>query len=131
MSSRPRRRRTAGREAKRAARQQAPTSTAAFIERKIPYVEVLNEEALELIEHNAETVLEEIGIEFKEFPRALALFKDAGADVDGERVRVVGEAVADRPAPERPSKKELCEKPRVFFPHSDIPTARQNVRYWG
>ncbi|MBT8100140.1 MAG: trimethylamine methyltransferase family protein [Gammaproteobacteria bacterium] len=87
MSSRPRRRRSAGREAKRAARQHMPTEAAAFIERKIPYFEVLNEEGLELIEHNAETVLEEIGIEFKDFPRALALFKDAGADVDGERVR--------------------------------------------
>ena len=87
MSSKPRRRRSAGREAKRAARQQLPTSTAAFIDRKIPYFDFLSEEALELIEHNAETVLEEIGIEFKDFPRALALFKEAGADIDGERVR--------------------------------------------
>ena len=87
MSTRPRRRRTAGREAKRAARKQAPEATAAYIKRNIPYFEVLNEEALELIEHNAETVLEEIGIEFNEFPEALALFKDAGADIDGERVR--------------------------------------------
>ena len=87
MSSRSRRRKTAGREAKRAARQLAPTSTAAFIDRKIPYYELLSDEALELIEYNADTVLEEIGIEFNDFPRALALFKDAGADVDGERVR--------------------------------------------
>ena len=87
MSSRPRRRRGAGREAKRAARQSSATETAAWIDRKIPYLEVLDEEALETIEHNAETVLEEIGIEFKEFPRALELFRDAGADVDGERVR--------------------------------------------
>ena len=87
MSTRPRRRRTAGREAKRAARQQAPEATAAYIKRNIPYFDVLNDEALELIEHNAETVLEEIGIEFNDFPQALALFKDAGADIDGERVR--------------------------------------------
>lgn len=87
MSSRPRRRRGAGREAKRAARQQMPTSTAAFIERKIPYVEILSAETLELIENNAEIVLQEIGIEFNEFPQALKLFKAAGADIDGERVR--------------------------------------------
>ncbi|MEM7431524.1 MAG: trimethylamine methyltransferase family protein [Pseudomonadota bacterium] len=87
MSSKPRRRRSAGREAKRAARQQKPAATAAYIDRKIPYFDLLNEEALELIEHNAETVLEEIGIEFKDFPEALELFKTAGADVDGERVR--------------------------------------------
>ncbi|MGI9236284.1 MAG: trimethylamine methyltransferase family protein [Woeseiaceae bacterium] len=85
MSARPRRKR--GRSAKRAARQQAPISTAAWIDRKIPYVEVIDDAGLELIEHNAETVLEEIGIEFRDFPRALKLLKNAGADVDGERVR--------------------------------------------
>jgi trimethylamine--corrinoid protein Co-methyltransferase len=64
MSDEPRRRRSAGREARRVARQATPMSTAAFIERKIPYFEILNEEGLQLIEHNADTVLEEIGIEF-------------------------------------------------------------------
>ena len=58
-----------------------------WIDRRIPHVDILDTEALELIEHNADTVLEEIGIEFREFPRALKLWKDAGADVDGERVR--------------------------------------------
>lgn len=76
-----------GRSAKRAARLQAKTSAAAWIDRKIPYLEVLDEEGLQLIEHNAEILLEEIGIEFRDFPRALELLKDAGADVDGERVR--------------------------------------------
>ncbi len=85
MNARPRKKR--GRSAKRAARRQAMTSAAAWIDRKIPYVGVLDEEGLELIEHNADTVLEEIGIEFSDFPRALELFRDAGADVDGERVR--------------------------------------------
>ena len=60
---------------------------AAWIDRRIPCFEVLDTEALELIEHNADTVLKEIGIEFREFPRALELMKEAGADVDGERVR--------------------------------------------
>ncbi len=88
MSSKPRRRgRGAGREAKRAARRQAPVAAAAYIDRKIPYFEILDEEALETIEHNAETVLEEIGIEFRDFPEALELLRNAGADVDGERVR--------------------------------------------
>jgi trimethylamine--corrinoid protein Co-methyltransferase len=87
MNESPRRRRGAGRKAKRAARQHAVHEIAAWIDRKIPYFEVLDEEALELIEHNADTVLEEIGIEFRDFPRALTLWRDAGADVDGERVR--------------------------------------------
>ncbi len=58
-----------------------------FIDRKIPYFEVLNDEALETIEYNAETVLEEIGIEFRDFPEALELLRNAGANIDGERVR--------------------------------------------
>lgn len=62
-------------------------ATRAFIDRKIPYYELLDEASLATIEHNADTVLEEIGIEFKEFPLALSLFKEAGADIDGERVR--------------------------------------------
>ncbi len=87
MGDRARHRRSGGRSAKRVARQQAPVDTAAFIDRKIPYYELLDEESLELIEHNADTVLEEIGIEFKEFPEALDLFRNAGAAIDGERVR--------------------------------------------
>jgi len=81
------RRKGGGRSAKRAARQRSSVAESAFIDRKIPYYELLDEAALELIERNADTVLEEIGIEFNEFPEALALFKAAGADIDGERVR--------------------------------------------
>ena len=87
MNERARRRRGAGRDAKRMARLQPIVETSAWVDRKIPRFEVLDEEALELIERNADTVLEEIGIEFRDFPRALALWRDAGADVDGERVR--------------------------------------------
>ncbi len=87
MSSRQRRRKVGGRSAKLAARQQSSLANVAYIERKIPYYEILDDAALELIERNADTVLEEIGIEFREFPEALKLFKAAGADIDGERVR--------------------------------------------
>lgn len=82
-----RRKKGGGRSAKRAARQRTTLVGQAYIDRKIPYYELLDEAALELIENNADTVLEEIGIEFNDFPEALALFKEAGADIDGERVR--------------------------------------------
>ncbi len=39
-----------------------------YITRKIPYFEVLDEEGLELIENNADTILEEMGIEFRDMP---------------------------------------------------------------
>ena len=87
MTERTRRRKAGGRSAKLARRNATPTDRAAFIERKIPYYELLDEASLELIEANADRLLEEVGIEFRDFPDALALFREAGADIDGERVR--------------------------------------------
>ena len=58
-----------------------------FLTRKLAPFEVLDEEGLSLIEHNADTILEEVGIEFRGDPEALRLLRDAGADVDGDRVR--------------------------------------------
>lgn len=82
------RRRAGGREARRAAHSNAAKAQgAAYITRRVPTYCHASAEQLELIEHNADTVLEEIGIEFRDFPRALELFREAGADVDGERVR--------------------------------------------
>ncbi|MFN4099863.1 MAG: trimethylamine methyltransferase family protein [Pararhodobacter sp.] len=83
-----RRARGGGGAARRAERSAVSMDTAKFIERNIPNFEILNEEALSIIEWNAETVLEEIGVNFVENPAALALWKDAGADVQGERVRI-------------------------------------------
>ncbi len=81
------RKRGGGRSARIAARKSSASEVVAFIDRSIPYFNVLNEEAIELIEHNAETVLQEIGIEFRDFEPALRMLKDAGAEIDGERVR--------------------------------------------
>jgi trimethylamine---corrinoid protein Co-methyltransferase len=80
-------RRPSGRDAKRAARTARAATSVAYIARKIPEFEVLNSEGLELLEHNADTILEEIGIDVRDDPEALQLFRSAGADVDGERVR--------------------------------------------
>ena len=58
-----------------------------FLTRTLAPFEVLGEEGLSLIEHNADTILEEVGLEFRGDPDALRLLREAGADVDGERVR--------------------------------------------
>jgi trimethylamine--corrinoid protein Co-methyltransferase len=50
-------------------------------------VEIVSNEGLELIEHNADTILEEVGIDFRDYPPALTLLSQAGAEVAGERVR--------------------------------------------
>ena len=58
-----------------------------YITRKIPYYEVLDEDGLQIIENNADIILEEIGIEFRDMPEALDILKKGGASIDGERVR--------------------------------------------
>jgi trimethylamine--corrinoid protein Co-methyltransferase len=76
-----------GAAARRAARSGGgPSPQLTYIKRKIPLYEVLGEEGISLIEANADTVLEEIGIIFRDDPEALAMWKEAGADVKGERV---------------------------------------------
>ncbi|MEO4041626.1 trimethylamine methyltransferase family protein [Hoeflea sp. CAU 1731] len=57
-----------------------------FIKRNIQTYEVLDEEGLTLIENNADTILEEIGVEFRDDAEALELWREAGADIRGERV---------------------------------------------
>ena len=75
----------AGRAAMRAAgaRQQGP----AFIRREIPAFELLGEEGLALVEAKADELLKEVGIEFHDDDESLRLFHEAGASVDGLRVR--------------------------------------------
>ena len=75
-----------GRSARQAERSSAQVSAPAFITRQVPVYQCLSDELLELIEANADTLLEEIGIEFREDPGALELFREAGADIEGERV---------------------------------------------
>ena len=88
MAEARRRTRGGGGAARRAERTAVRIEAARYIERNIPDLEVLSEEALEIIEANAETVLEEIGVAFVENPGALERWRAAGATVDGERVRI-------------------------------------------
>ena len=83
-----RRGRGGGGAARRAARNAVSFDTAKYIERKIPLFNVLSDEALEIIEDNAEGILEEVGVNFVANPAALERWRDAGADIDGERVRI-------------------------------------------
>src|SRR5690606_16238409 len=57
------------------------------IVRNIPTYDVLSEENLVRIEETADRILAEIGIEFRDDPAALDLWKRAGAKIDGVLVR--------------------------------------------
>ncbi len=80
-------RRSGGRDARRAARLQAHVASQPFLTRTLAPFEVLNEEGLAQIEANADTILQEVGLEFRGDADALRLLREAGADVQGERVR--------------------------------------------
>jgi trimethylamine---corrinoid protein Co-methyltransferase len=86
-SERRSRRAGGGAEARRAARAGGQQTQLTYIKRNIPLYEVLTGEGLDLIERNSETVLEEIGMDFRDDAEALDMWKNANADVKGDRVR--------------------------------------------
>ncbi len=84
MSSR---RRSGGRAARAAARAAArEIRRSPFLTSKLAPFEVLSTEGLEIIEHNAETILERVGMEITD-SQAVRDFAEAGAETEGTRVR--------------------------------------------
>ena len=114
------RKRGGGRAARQASVSTPEKQSAPYISRKVPAYEVLDEEGLALIEANAETILQEIGVEFRGDAEAIEIWKDAGADINGERVRI---------------PKGLCKKliqkcaPAEFTQHARNP--QKSVRIGG
>ncbi|KAE9628519.1 trimethylamine methyltransferase [Parasedimentitalea maritima] len=106
-----RRARSGGGAARRAERTSVKIETAKYIERNIPNFEVLSEEALGVIEANAETVLAEIGVNFVDNPGALQRWRDAGAEIEGERVRI----------PRGLARKLIATAPSEFTQHARNP----------
>ena len=120
MTDKQERRGRRGRSARREARtQNVPSSTAPYIKRQIPLTELLSEEGLATIEANADSLLQEIGIEFREDDEAIALWKESGADIDGERVRF----------PKGLLQSLIATAPRSFTQHARNP--ERNVEIGG
>ena len=76
-----------GAAARRQARAKPSAPRIPYIQRRIATFDILDEEGLSLIESNADTILQETGMEFRDDPEVLAVLREAGADVAGERVR--------------------------------------------
>jgi trimethylamine--corrinoid protein Co-methyltransferase len=81
------RQRSGGRAGRQAVRASHQVARVPFLTRTMAPFEVLSDEGLSIIEHNADTILEQVGLEFRGDADALRLFREAGADVQGERVR--------------------------------------------
>ena len=69
-------------------RERPQAAAPAYITRKIPYFEFLDEEGLVTLEDQADWLMQEIGLEFRGDPEALRLWKEAGADVNQTRVKL-------------------------------------------
>ena len=109
--ARSRRGRGGGGAARRAERSAVSFETAPTIKRKIPNLEMLSEDTLKIIEANAETVLEEIGVNFVDNPKALERWREAGARIDGERVHI----------PKGLARKLCATAPAEFVHHARNP----------
>ena len=117
--TRARRSRSGGGAARRAERTAVSVETERYLERNIPLYEFLDEATLEIIEYNAETVLEEIGVNFVDSPEALERWRSVGATIEGERVRIP-----------RGLARELCKTaPSKFVQHARNP--ERNVEIGG
>src|SRR5579872_5781934 len=103
----------------RRARARMPPAKYPYIRRHLRPVELLSAEAIEIIEANAETILEEIGVELRRDPQSLRLWREAGADVRGERVRI----------PRGLARRLLATAPPEFTLFARNPA--RNVRFGG
>ena len=79
--------------------------------RNPPYV-LVGDEGLEIVEAKADEILQEIGVEFRGDEEALELWRDAGAEVKGDRVRF-----------EKGMVREIvtATAPRAFVQHARNP----------
>ncbi|MEW2914497.1 trimethylamine methyltransferase family protein [Leisingera sp. JC11] len=80
----------------------APASP--WIQRTLPFFDVLDEEKLVRLEAQVDWIFEEVGIAFRDDPEALRIWKEAGAKIDGDTVRADAQWI-----------RALCAKaPREF-----------------
>ena len=102
--------RRGGRSQRRRARLTAPIVQLPTLRRQIPVYEVLNEEGVELIHEASMKILEETGIEFRD-AESLEIWRQAGAEVSGERVRIDRRLLLDL----------VAKAPEVFTLHARNP----------
>jgi len=100
-------------------RERKITVAPAYVKRQIPFYEFLGEEGLVRLEEQAEWLIQEVGLEFRDDPKALEIWKQAGADVKGTRVRL-----------DKGMARDLCKTaPSEFTQYARNPA--RNVRIGG
>ncbi|WP_166418279.1 trimethylamine methyltransferase family protein [Cochlodiniinecator piscidefendens] len=103
--------RRSGRTSRMQARAAKNALAAPYTTRNIGLVSLIDDEAIAIIERNADRILDEIGMDFRGDPDTLELFEKHGARVDGERVRFDPGWCRDK----------IKTAPRVFTQHARNP----------
>lgn len=104
-------RRRRGQGAARRKARAAAGSAPAYVKRAIPFFPFAAEEALDKLEAQADWLMQEVGIVFSDDPEALRIWREAGADVDGDRVRASGDMIRALCATAPPEFTQLARNP--------------------
>ncbi len=75
-----------GAAARRQSRSGPQLTSLPYIHRQLEPTDILSLDAVEIIENNADILMEEVGVIYSDDAEALQMWKDAGADVKGDRV---------------------------------------------
>ncbi|SLN18326.1 Trimethylamine methyltransferase (MTTB) [Roseovarius litorisediminis] len=90
-----------------------------YVRRRLPFFDIMDEETVVKLERQVDWIIQDIGLEFRDDPEALQIWKDAGADVQGTRVRAAADWI-----------RSLCAKaPQEFTQVARNP--ERNVRIGG
>lgn len=88
-----------------------------YIRRSLPFFDVLDEETVVKLEGQVDWILQEVGIEFRDDPDALRIWREAGADVSDCRVKAPADWV-----------RSLCAKaPKEFTQIARNPERRVTI----
>ena len=122
-----------GRDERRKARQSQRGVALPPLERGIPYLNLLDEDGVQRLHDASMRILEEVGIEFRD-EEALAYWRDAGADIRHQRVRIdrellmtlVGKAPAEYTMHARNPERTvtLGGRKTIFTPAYGSPSVR-------
>ncbi|MGB0785050.1 MAG: trimethylamine methyltransferase family protein [Alphaproteobacteria bacterium] len=115
----------------------------AFIKRKLPFFEALDEESIRKIEEQADWLMENVGLEFRDDPLALEHWRKAGAKVENTRVIADSQMIRELMKTIPPKFQQVARNPRrsvmigeenqVFAPIYGAPFCRdlKNGRRYG
>ena len=82
-----------------------------YIQRSIPFYDVLDEDQLEKLEAQVDWILEDVGIAFRDDPESIALWKKEGAKVEGDIVRAPADWIRSLCAKAPSEFKQLARNP--------------------